>query len=338
MNDTALLQDLIDGNRHRLVPEGAPLPKIVKVVLGRKQYCREDMYHQSVSIICDIVGKTSQIELWAKHRPGIHETFALLDNLYRRLGEDIFPKPILEWHSVNGTNSLLLMSRVQGNTLRDRLIKAALLRRTADLVGIFASNGAKMRKFHDASDAVGSISMEGFVAHAKALIDRTNFFSAAEKTRVLEHVQSFRHVLLDLPSLPSRKLHHDWTLRNVLVDKNGVDCLIDFDSMRAPASSRWIEVTCFLLNLESQAKWAPIVSHTMLSDLWAAFWQGYVGTNLPECSQEQIPAIFFLARLHHLLGGTFRLPLYEKYKRFIDTRFLSALRKSMVAGEYTTLA
>jgi hypothetical protein len=122
------------------------------------------------------------------------------------------------------------------------------------------------------------------------------------------------------------------------VDKRGVDYLVDFDSLRAPASSRWLEVTCLLLNLESQAKWAPLLTRHMLSDLWAAFWQGYAGSSLPECSPEQIPAIFFLARLYHLLGGTFRAPLYEKHKRVIDRRFLSALRKSVVAGQHTMLA
>jgi hypothetical protein len=231
----------------------------------------------------------------------------------------------------------LLTARIEGQTLRDKLIKAALLRKTDRLTDIFATNGAKMRRFHEISEASDSVPTEQFVERAQTLIDRTPFFSATEKPIVLQHVQTYGRALRSVPSLPLRKIHHDWTLRNILVDRSGVDYLVDFDSMRAPASSRWIEVTCLLLNLESQAKWAPLVTHDMLSNLWSAFWRGYVGDQLPEISSDQIPAVIFLGRLYHLLGGTFRAPLFKKYSRVIDRRFISALKKSVLEGRYSML-
>jgi hypothetical protein len=337
MDDTALFEELINVNKHRLVPEGSPLPKIVNVAVGKKQFSREDMYHRSVSVTCDISGKISCLKLWVKHRPGIHEAFAPLDSVYNRIGEGIFPKPILEWHSLSGGNSLLLMARVEGKTLRSRLMKAALFRRTDKLMDIFGSNGAKMRKFHDASESFGAISTEQFVAQARGLVERTSFFSASEKPTVLRHVQAYGRMLRGLPALPLRQIHHDWTLRNVLVDERGVDYLVDFDSLRAPASSRWLEVTCLLLNLESQGKWAPVITRHMLSKLWSSFWRGYALDKVPECSASEIPAVFYLARLHHLLGGTFRVPLFEKHRRVIDKRFLLALKKSVLEGQYTLL-
>jgi hypothetical protein len=337
MNEAALFEELISTNRHRLVPDGAPLPKIVNVVLGKKQFSREDMYHRSVSVTCDISGKISRLELWVKHRPGIHEAFAPLDSVYNRIGGDVFPKPILEWHSFNGGNSLLLMTRVEGETLRDRLMRAALLRRTAKLTDIFESNGGKMRRFHDASEASGSVSTAQFIGQAGSLVERTSFFSAQEKVVMLRHVQDYGRLLDGVADLPLRQIHHDWTLRNVLIDKQGVDYLVDFDSMRAPASSRWLEVTCLLLNMESQAKWSPVITIGMISKLWASFWRGYAAGGIPECAPGQIPAMFFLARLYHLLGGTFRLPLFQKHKRVVDRRFISALKRSMLEGHYTML-
>jgi hypothetical protein len=248
------------------------------------------------------------------------------------MGEGIFPKPILGWHSLNGARSLLLMARVEGKTLRDRLMQAALLRRTAGLKDVFASNGAKMRRFHDASEASGSVTVEQFIARAHALVDHTTFFTAAEKLPVHRHVNGYGRVLRDLRTLPLRRIHHDWTLRNVLVDKNGVDHLVDFDSIRGPAASRWIEVTRLLLNLESQAKWSPIVTWDMVSELWGSFWDGYADGGIPECTPDQVPAMIFLARLYHLLGGTFRVPLFEKHRRVIDRRFIAAVKRGVLEG------
>src|SRR6185437_14799548 len=92
MNDAVAFAELINLNRHRLVPEGSPLPTIVNVALGKRQFSREDMYHQAVSVTCEIAGQISRLDLWVKHRPGIHESFATLDSVYKRIGDGVFPK------------------------------------------------------------------------------------------------------------------------------------------------------------------------------------------------------------------------------------------------------
>jgi hypothetical protein len=160
---------------------------------------------------------------------------------------------------------------------------------------------------------------------------------ADEKRTVLRHVAERARTLRRLGRLPLRKLHHDWILRNILVDKNGIDYLVDFDSMRAPASSRWLEVMCLLLNVESQAKWSPLVTADMLSKLWQCFWRGYSRGGISECSPAEAGAALYLMRLCHLLGGTFRVPLFEKHTKFVDGRFIAAVKKSVLAGQYTSL-
>jgi hypothetical protein len=336
MTDSTPFAELLHANRHRLVPVGSPLPKIVEVKVGKKRFSRENIYHQCVSVTCDVAGKRSCLDLWVKHRPGIHEAFAPLDRAYKRLGEGVFPAPILEWHSDRG-NSLLLTERIEGETLRNKLVKAAVLRRTATLRSIFASNGTKMRKFHDASEPCGLLATEELVGQVRGLVERTSFFSQVEKGRVLQRITSHVRALRGLDGLELRKNHHDWILRNVLVDSRGVDYVVDFDSLRAPPSSRWHEVGCLLLNIESQAKWSPLITAPMLSALWDCFWKGYARGGTPECSAEQVGALLYLVRLCHLLGGTFRAPLFEKHTRLVDRRFLRAVKEGVLAGWYTTL-
>jgi hypothetical protein len=337
MTDAALIERLINVNRHRLVPAASPLPTIVDIKVGKKRHTREDISHQPVTVVCDVAGETSCFDLWVKYRPGIHEIFGLLDGVYNRVGDGVFPRPILEWHSNNGDCSLLLMTRVQGGSLRNRLLRAALLRRTRPLECIFESNGIKMRKFHDASEVSGSLSAGEFVQQAQTLVERTGFFAPAEKTTVLQHIDRYA-ATLRTRELPLRMIHHDWTLRNVLVDRTGADYLVDFDSLRAPVSSRWIEVVCLMLNLESQSKWSPLITIGMLSGLWQSFWRGYASDRPPECSIDDVPALLFLTRIFHLLGGTFRVPLFRKHYRFVDRRFIRAVKSSVLRGEHTLLA
>lgn len=336
MYDASFLEELLQDNRHRLVPEGSPLPNVIDIKVGKPMFSRENMYHQSVTVTCEIAGKISCVDLWAKCRPGIHEAFATLDAVCKRMGEGIFPTPILAWHS-NGGDSLLLTARINGETLRNRLIRTAFFRETEALSAIFYSNGSKMRKFHDASEKLGSLPLKQFVDRAVSLVHGTTFFSPREKVIVLQHLNRYQHTFRSVRELPLRKMHHDWTLRNILIDSNGVDYLVDFDSLQAPASSRWLEVMCFMLNLESQAKWSPIVTRDMLTKLWSCFWHGYTRNNLPECMPDEIPAIFYMARLYHLLGGTFRVPLFRKHRRLIDKRFIGPLKQSVLCGEFSTL-
>jgi Ser/Thr protein kinase RdoA (MazF antagonist) len=99
-------------------------------------------------------------------------------------------------------------------------------------------------------------------------------------------------------------VHNDWILRNILVAADGVDYVVDFDSMRARADLRWLDVAYLLLNIESQIKWFPLLTAGMLAELSREFWRGYAGdTGLPDnLSPEQLVAILYVLRLRYLLG------------------------------------
>jgi hypothetical protein len=94
-----------------------------------------------------------------------------------------------------------------------------------------------------------------------------------------------------------------------------------------------------LLNIESQIKWAPLTTIPMLSSLWDAFWDGYIGSDgvADGLSRKQAAAIIYAVRINYLLGGTFRQPYMEKFNTITGRRFLKIIRASITEGRHTIL-
>ena len=109
--------------------------------------------------------------------------------------------------------------------------------------------------------------------------------------------------------------------------------------MRAPNDLRWYDPVYFLINIESQLKWSPLVRKDTLSKLWDSFWRGYLEDGLPDyMDHRQIAAAFFLLRVQYLLGGTIRVALYEMFGNLQGRRFVKKLKSAVLNGRNTLLA
>ena len=228
---------------------------------------------------------------------------------------------------------MLATAYVRGATLRSKLLMLAPLRQTARLCPIFRSTGAKMRRFHDAFVSSESIEVAPLLENTGALLRETPFFSAPEKATVRAHLDRYSEALA-LPRLPAIQVHNDWILRNIIVAADGVDYVVDFDSMRARADLRWLDVTYLLLNIESRIKWFPLLTAGMLAELSREFWCGYAGDRgLPDgLSPEQLVAILYVLRLRYLLGGAARPAYFTIMDGPLDHRALRSLKQSVVSG------
>jgi hypothetical protein len=99
-----------------------------------------------------------------------------------------------------------------------------------------------MRRFHDAFVSSESIEVAPLLESTCALLRETPYFSAPEKASVRAHLERYGGALT-LARLPAVQVHNDWILRNIIVAADGVDYVVDFDSMRTRADLRWLDVT-----------------------------------------------------------------------------------------------
>jgi hypothetical protein len=331
---------LVHENKDRLFPDTDGEVEIVDVALGPAAHFQETRFGRWLEVRYRNGGRPASLKLWLKFRPGLDELYPLLLEYERRLDPRVFPRPCFAWRSPDGEAAIVATEFVGGTLLRDRFRQWAFTRQIARLEPIFRSNGAKMRAFHDASPPLGAIAVDEVVAAIVQTAQASNHLGDAEREAVLDHLARWRG-RLGLTSLPAVRTHNDWVLRNIMIAPDGTDCIIDTDDMQAAPHWRWHDVGLFLLDLETQLKWSPLTTPRMLSRLWRAFWEGYVGERgLPEgLDAAQLPTIFCLVRLQWLIEGVIHQPhleiLLDGLRR--NRRVRTRLKRGAVGGRYTLL-
>jgi hypothetical protein len=331
-----IVRELVVSNKARIFPGAADAVEIVDVALGPQLHHREDRFHHPLLVHYRQNGAVAAIEMWLKFRPGLDRLFPVLTAYHQRLDGSVFPAPYFAGHCPKRDVAFVATALVRGTVLRNRLIRLGALRQTAQLAPVFASNGAKMRRFHDAFPAAAEIAVGSIIARARRLTGATPHFTPAEKEVVQAHLARCE-AGLPMASLPAVPTHNDWVLKNIIVTGDGTDYVVDTDSMRHPPNWRWFDVVYLLLNLESQRKWFPLVTAAMVRELWGSFWRGYLGDAGPpdRLTPEQLAAILYLVRIAWLVGGTVREPYFEIMDKAVDRPILRALKRSVLRGDYS---
>lgn len=326
---------LVLHNRARIFPDIRGPIEVLDVELGRRKFIRDDRYHRRLTIHYRADGSTKSLRIWLKFRPELHTLLPILDAYQERLNGQVFPRVYFAWRAQDENNAALATAYVRGTTLRSRLLMLAAFRQTVRLSPIFRSNGTKMRRFHDAFASSESLEIATLIDSTADLVRETTYLSTAEKASVRSHLDRNAH-RLTVRTLPRVQVHNDWILRNIVVAADGTDYVVDCDSMRARADLRWLDVAYFLLNMDSQLKWYPLVTAEMLTDLCREFWRGYAGERLPDgLMPEQVTAILYILRLRCLLGGTTRAAYFQVMGGPLDPRVLRNLKEGVVNGAAT---
>jgi hypothetical protein len=332
---SSIARGLVLGNRARIFPDIRGSIEVIDVELGRPKFIRDDRYHCRLTVHYRADGSTKSLQMWLKFRPQLHTLLPILDAYHERLNGQVFPRVYFAWCAQNEKSAVLATAYVQGITLRSRLLMLAAFRQTVRLLPTFRSSGTKMRRFHDAFGSAECMEVTTLIDSTADLVRETPYLSTSEKVSVRSHLDRYAHVLA-VPTLPTVQVHNDWILRNVIVAADGTDYVVDCDSMLARADLRWIDVAYFLLNVDSQLKWYPLVTAEMLADLSREFWRGYAGEHLPDkLTSEQVTAILYILRLRCLLGGTTRPPYFQVMGGPLDRRALCNLKESVVSGAAT---
>jgi hypothetical protein len=338
-SDAALasyLRELIRDNAESLFGIAAGEPHVEQLALSRPhgRNHSQNRYHRTLTVRYATAGGLREKRIWLKFlksRRVVYDIHVAAWNRTRDAGR-LFPRPYFygEWRG----EAVMGMELVDGTSLRDLFLRRALVRRSGSLDAAFTALGRALRAFHDSSEASGARSTNDLAENACRLASGTAHLAPGERDRALERIRSAAVVAGgDRTQLPLIRVHHDCTLRNVLVRHDGSPCLVDLDSMPAPCKSRWYDVTVFLINLESQIKFAPLCDAETIAAAWRSFWSGYAGAGLPDgLSLEQAQAVLFLTKVEYAFEGAW-LPVFEFYGGLLANRYLRRLKDSLLAGD-----
>jgi len=313
--------------------------RVTQVAVSRPLHLRRDRSHRILTIKYVRGGSIHTKKLWLKFRQGFGRLFDIHTAAYNRLSAkcNILPQPYF-CGECDG-QSLMAMEFVEGTSLRNLLLRCAVYGRSSALRDVFWRVGVAVRQLHDSSKASGSKTVGELAENARRATDRSRYITPDEKATVMAKIAIAETQAHSQSALPLIKIHNDCILRNIVIRGSGSPCIVDLDSMRTQDNSRWYDVGCFLINLESQTKYCFLVNPKIIMNMWKSFWQGYVDVGRPDgLSEEQITALIYLIKLEYLLGGTVRAPLFEVYTGVLATGYLTRLKDAILRGDYVTFA
>ncbi|NIM98702.1 MAG: phosphotransferase [candidate division Zixibacteria bacterium] len=340
VDSTSWLRNLVIENKRNIFAGADHDLTILQVSVSRPFHRRGDRYHQILRIKYETQGGVYTKRIWLKYRNDLARSYQIHRAVCKELEEEkrFFPQPYFYGESHRNGKSVVGMEFVTGASLRNMVIRNAVYKGREVLEEIFSEVGAALRTFHDSSKSSGLRLVGELADNARSVTERSKYLSKEEREEVIGWIGMAERRAGAEMQLPLIKIHHDWILRNILITDTGSPYIVDLDSMRAPDNSRWYDVTCFLINLESQLKYRPLISRGKLANLWKSFWQGYAEELVPEgLSENQVMALIYLIKVEYLFGGTMRPPLFETYNKLLGRRYLNNLRDAVTRGEYSTL-
>ena len=332
------LKRVLSDNKRNIFDDTESDLRIIRLSLSRPLHRREDRYHQILNVTYASDSGLFQKKLWLKFRQDFEPLFKIHTTVYEKLGKDqrFLPKPY--FYTKCDQTSVIGMELIKGASLRNMVLRMVMSRRTRVLEETFLKMGRGMRVFHDLSTGYGSQRVGELLANVHRATAATEYLTNVERTKIKEHITIAGKHANPQTELPLIKIHNDWILRNILVGNSGSFHVVDLDSMRAPNNSRWHDVSYFLINLESQLKYWPIIDRSSITDLWRSFWRGYLEKGLPDgLSRQQIRSLIYLIKVQYLFGETIR-PLLKIYGNLFGRLYLRNLKRSIMQGEYSTLA
>jgi hypothetical protein len=333
------LKRVLADNKRNIFDDTESDLRIIRLSLSRPLHRREDRYHQILNVTYASDSGRFQKKLWLKFRQDFEALFKIHTTVYEKLGKNqqFLPKPYFytKWNQT----SVIGMELINGASLRNMVLRKVMSRRTGVLEETFFKIGRGMRVFHDSSAASGTQLVAELAATAHRVTAATEYLTDDERKTIIQHVQIAERDADPQTELPLIKIHNDWVLRNILIRDSSSFYVVDLDSMRAPNNSRWYDVSYFLINVESQLKYWPIINKKSMADLWQSFWLGYLEKGSPDAlSSHQIRSLIYLIKVRYLFGATIRPPLFKIYNNCLGPVYLRHLKKSIMQGKYSTLA
>jgi len=335
------LQDMVSKNKRSIFGDNNDGFQILHVGISGPLHHKSDRCHRLLKVSYTTSRCVYTKRIWLKFCNEYGRSYKIHSAVYNRFQENqkIFPKPYFYGEFDRNRGSVMAMEFLEGVSLRDKLLKNLAYRKFKPLKKIFSRIGAGMRTFHDSSTSSGVRSVSTLASNARRVTEMSQYLTDKESEEMIRYIGIAEKQAGPQTELPMIKIHNDWILKNILISKTGTVHVVDLDSTQAPDNSRWYDLSYFLINVESQFKYWPIINRISLVNLWKSFWKSYSEKGFPDIlSKEQIIAIIYLIKVEYLFGGTIRRPLFEMYHKPLGTIYLRKLKKTMLRGEYSILS
>lgn len=309
--------------------------KIIQLSFGRILYKHPNSYGRILQIkyLFDGVPKTKDI--FIKFRKKYNLSPDKYMEIYNKFTEEEQFLPKLYFYiTLEATDETVIgMEYIRGTALRNILFLKVIFGKTLELKDIFFENGAKMKLFHSSQREKGKSTVGELLTKIRNKLNSSPFFNTTEKEKIHQHLLNMERDVDPSLKLPLINIHHDWTLRNLIVREDGKLLVIDLDSIEWAPAWCWHDVVYFLFNIESQIKYWPFVSVRSLEFLWRQFLRGYFsGADSEPITNELLSKLFYLIKLEHWID-TFSIAKF--YNRGLGKLYVKRLKKSLQMGHYT---
>lgn len=207
---------------------------------------------------------------------------------------------------------------------------------------IFIDLGISLANFHNLSrNYKPPIILRKVVKGIIQELRKSEYFDKEEKLEIEQYLLQGIDLLGPYYKIPVSRLYNDWTLRNFIVNRKLELKVIDSDAMVHPRFPSydiiWNDISTFLMNLESQTKYYPLINKNYVLNLEKYFLDGYNATlGCMPYSSDEVNFLHYLTALKFYLGMVER-PLSEIYKGNLNSRFMKRLKGQITIGSGSVL-
>ncbi|MCI0513321.1 aminoglycoside phosphotransferase family protein [candidate division KSB1 bacterium] len=332
-----LLQQLIEDHKKQIFGFEADAVQKYAIKLLPRINPHPYSYGRILQIDFQQAHQAKSFQLYLKFRTRRDVVPVNYFNVYQQMaGNNDFMLKYYFYAVIDATDeTLIAMELVPGQSLRNVVLSKLIFHRTPELADFYFQNGQNMHYFHRLQAAHGEKCIEALFEPIRAKLATANFFNPFEKEKIAANIAQIEKKLNPAIKFPLIHIHHDWTLRNILVQPNGRLKVIDLDLIEWDRAWGWHDLVYFLINHESQIKYWPLVSGKNLKTLWEHFWRGYFQADQNAGSAEnQLLQILYLIKLEYWIDNH-QFALLAYYHRGLGKRYTKLLKKSLLKGQYS---
>lgn len=229
----------------------------------------------------------------------------------------------------------LAMGYVRGSSLLKTVLRSLLTRSSASFRDTFTELGSSLAGFHGMY--LGDrdpVTFDGLIQETLPLLeDSTNLSDEMRKT-LKGHLKRVAEGPWGERPVPISRNYNDWTMRNFLIDDEGTLTLLDTDAMTHPHFNEynliWNDVVTFIMNLESQTRYSPLIRRKDIRTLENCFLQGYLAGSAGKVADGEIDDLLFVAAIRIYLSRT--RPFRNKFAGRLSKRFLREFETALLNG------
>jgi len=338
IEDTKYLAELVAQNQSGIFAAGEAAAKVTGVTLGPKLYAHPLSHGRLLTIQHEFTGAMYEKVIYLKFRKNYFQRPDKYMTVFHQIpaDEQFLPKFYFSAPTPVPNEIVIGMEYIRGVSLRKLLYSKMARGKVHTLADLFYQNGRKMRMFHDAQTPKGTKTIRELLEALKGRMETTPYFTAKSKQQILQHLNQIENKVDTSLALDLIQVHHDWSLRNIIVEADQKLKLIDLDAFNRSIDWRWNDFVYFLINIESQLKYWPFLRRRQVARLWEHFHAGYFEAGSCEPVKPKI-----LNKLVYLIKLDFWTDAYsldDFYNIGLGKRYVKQLKKSLAAGYYTILA